>query len=91
MAGTSDEDFAAKMLQIRGGKVKAEEARRISNRTIKLTADDVYATVRDLSVRGCYSAVFDQRQMTEPLKRDLKKQGYRLIEQDYTVTVAWNH
>jgi len=71
--------------------MRAEEARRIANRTIKVTAEDVYATVRDLSVRGCYSAIFDQRQMTESLKRDLEEQGYRLIEQDYTVTVAWNH
>ena len=90
MAEESDEDFAAQMRQIRGGKVRAEEARKIANRTIKLAAEDVYATVRDLSVKGCYSAVFDQRQMTEHMKQDLKMKGYRLIEEEYTITVAWN-
>ena len=90
MAEESDEDFAAQMRQIRGGKVRAEEARKIANRTIKLVAEDVYANIRDLSVRGCYSAVFDQRQMTEHMKQDLKMKGYRLIEQEYTITVAWN-
>ena len=74
----------------RRNEVRAEEAKRISNRTIKLVAEDVYANIRDLSVRGCYSAVFDQRQMTEHMKQDLKMKGYRLIEQEYTITVAWN-
>jgi len=86
----TEREFGGKMLQIRGGKKRAEEARKIANRQIKLTADDVYATIRDLSVRGCYSAIFDQRQMTEEMKKELEMQGYRLIAEKYILTIAWN-
>jgi len=90
MAEKIDKDFAAKMLQIRGGKVRASEARKISNRTIKLTDSQIHDQIADAARNGCYSSAFDPRQITDTARKDLEQLGYRLIEDKYTVTVAWN-
>jgi len=71
VTGESDEEFAARMLQIRGGKVRASEARKISNRTIKLTDSQIHDQLADAARKGCYSSTFDLRQITDTAKKGL--------------------
>jgi len=90
MSEKSDAEFAEELLQIRGGKMRASEARKISNRTIKLTDSQIHDQIADAARNGCYSSTFDPRQFTDAARGTLEKLGYRLIEDKYTVTVAWN-
>lgn len=70
--------------------MKAEEARQIANRTIKLTDDQIHDQISNAARNGSFSTIFDPRQFTDASKKTLKQLGYRLIEETYTITVAWN-
>jgi len=89
MAGTSDEDFAAKMLQIRGGKMKARNAKRLAD-AARLGEKEVYRKIKRAAQSHKTKLVFDRSDLSEGAVQSLKKNGYGLWWEDYTVRVSWN-
>ena len=90
LAEKSDEDFAAQMLQIRGGKVKASEAKKITDGTTKLTDNQIYDQIDSAARSGLYSTIFDHKQVTEYTKATLRRLGYRILDEKYNFLVTWN-
>jgi len=70
--------------------MRASEARRRTLGQIQMSHDEVYRDIQRVSRWGLYSTTFAANQLSKSVRIKLEMDGYRLIESDRTITVAWN-
>ena len=70
--------------------MRAEEAKKITDGTIKLTDNQIYDQIDSAARSGLYSTIFDHKQVTECAKETLRRLGYRILDEKYNFLVTWN-
>ena len=70
--------------------MRASEARSITTGKIQMTDDEVFRDIRRVAFWGLFSTVFQQQQLSKHARIMLRQNGYRVVENGSTVTVAWN-
>ena len=70
--------------------MKASEARKISEGSIQLTEREVFRGIKRVAHCGLVSTAFVRDQLSDRVKKKLRKEGYKLVEDETMITVIWN-